>query len=106
VRCSNRALAGASAALDALIGVDNVFGIAFADSTDGANFCTSAAHDAIVTDFVCHSKKTSFSDLISFYHIFQKNQYCKEFFTENSLRAERHSLAAKLPFIRIITHLI
>ena len=50
----NRANAGASAALDALIGVNYVFAVAFADGADRAFTRACAAGDAVITDFVCH----------------------------------------------------
>lgn len=49
-----------SAALDALISVDNVLAVALGDSLYGALCCASAAGDAIITDNVCHLQSSSF----------------------------------------------
>lgn len=53
--CFNRASAFASAAVDALVCIDNVFAVLFGDAVYGAFLCASAAADALfcVND-VCH----------------------------------------------------
>jgi len=44
----------ASAAIDALVLVDFVLAVLFADSANGAVFCTCTATDASVCNYVCH----------------------------------------------------
>ena len=51
---ANGASAGASAALDALISVDDVLAVAFSDGINGAFSLASAASDAFVSDNVSH----------------------------------------------------
>lgn len=56
---ANGAGSGASAAFDALVGVDHVLAIAFGDRVHGALGLASAAADAFVGNYVCHEKFTS-----------------------------------------------
>ena len=51
----NRANAGASAALDALIGIDYILAIAFSDRFLGAFGSARAAADARIGNFVSHN---------------------------------------------------
>jgi len=51
---TNGASAGASAALDALISVDDVLAVAFSDGINGAFSLASAASDAFISDNVSH----------------------------------------------------
>jgi len=50
----NGAGASASAALDALISVDNILAFAFSDDAEGAGVCTGTAAQASVSDEICH----------------------------------------------------
>ena len=63
-RSVHRAVAGASAAIDAGIRVDLVLAVTLGDRADGAAIRASAASDASVRDFVCHEKSTSFVKVI------------------------------------------
>ena len=51
---ASRASAFASAAVNALVGVDDELGIAFADRLAGAGFFASATLDAVIANFVSH----------------------------------------------------
>ena len=53
-RSSDRANVCARTAADAFVGIDNVFAVAFADCADRATFRACAAHNAVVTDHICH----------------------------------------------------
>ena len=52
---ANRATVCAGTAADAGISIDHELTVTFADGTDGTSIRTSAARNAIRTDFVCHS---------------------------------------------------
>ena len=51
---ANRAAACASATIDALILVDNVLSVAFADSFYRAVSCACTTSDASITNYICH----------------------------------------------------
>ena len=53
-RSTNGASASASAALDALIGIDDVLAVALGDGIHGAFSLASAAADAFIGDDVSH----------------------------------------------------
>lgn len=50
--------AGASAAADAFVGIDDVLSVSGAYSVDGALGFAGTAVDAVVGDYICHSKKS------------------------------------------------
>ena len=50
----NGAGASASAALDALISVDNILAVAFSNDAEGAGVCTGTAAQTSVSDEICH----------------------------------------------------
>ena len=52
--CTDRAFACAGTAIHACVGVDDIFGFAFAYCLNRAYGCASAAFGAIVGDNVCH----------------------------------------------------
>ena len=56
---TNGASASASAALDALVSIDNVLAVAFRDSVHGALSLASAAADAFVSNNVSHSSTSN-----------------------------------------------
>jgi len=53
---SNGASFCACAALNALVSIDLVLGIAFLDCANGTSFCARTASDALVGNLVCHRK--------------------------------------------------
>jgi len=54
VGSANRANTCAGTAIDAFVGIDNVFSIAFGNCFNGAFCFASAAHDAFIGNFVSH----------------------------------------------------
>ena len=59
-RCANRTSACASAALNALVGVDYVFAVALGDTTYGALALASTTSEAIIVNFVSHDNTSNF----------------------------------------------
>jgi hypothetical protein len=53
------AFAGASAAIDTGVGIDDVLAFAFSDSAQGASVGASAAAHASISDNICHVGCTS-----------------------------------------------
>ena len=54
------AFRSAGTAVHALIGVDDVLAVAFADAADRTDVCTGAAHHTVVIDNMCHYKAPPF----------------------------------------------
>jgi hypothetical protein len=52
--CIYGAGTSASAAVDAVVSIDNVLAVSFRDSTNGAVSCASTACDASITNYICH----------------------------------------------------
>jgi hypothetical protein len=53
-RCANRASAGAGAAIDALVSVDNVLAVLLGDAAYGALVSASAAGNALIGNLISH----------------------------------------------------
>ena len=58
VSCFHRADASASTAINALVGIDLVLAVAFSDSFLRAFAGASAAADALIIDYICHSSSS------------------------------------------------
>ena len=69
-RCADRANACASAATDALICINYIFAVAFADRSNRAFAGTSTAGNAVIGNFVCHCSdllKIWFNNIVTYF---------------------------------------
>ena len=75
----NRASICARAAVNALVGIDNVLAVLLADSLNRALLSASAASDAIISNLVCHCDTSVSCCGYIVSQIYQKeNRFCKK----------------------------
>ena len=77
---TNRALAGASTALDAGLSVDNELAVTLGDGLNGASCYASAAGYAIIGNLVCHVFYPPFTLVSTIVAYFRQkaNTFCKK----------------------------